>query len=156
MIVNNYSIYQALAFVPVNEVVTKFDELVATLSEEDEERIDEWLEYMLATWIGPVRRNVRRSPRFPLAWWNLHERVLNGQARTNNSLEGWHRAFDQRVGCTHPSLRNLMHKIRVEQAANELLMEQHRAGIQLAPPKLCYRATTQRIQIVVQNYAIYE
>ena len=107
--------FQALALVSVEKVSEKFDDLVATLNAEDEQRLDDWLDYFPRVWIGAVRRNFRCQPRFALAWWKVHQRVLDGHARTNNSLEGWHRAFDQRVGCTHPTLSKLKDKLKKEQ-----------------------------------------
>ena len=87
---------------PPNDVVAKFEDLRNALSEDDEDRLFDWLEYFQRNWVGPLRRNVRRAPRFPVVWWNCHQRVLAGRARTNNSIEGWHRAFDQRVGARTP------------------------------------------------------
>ena len=42
-------------------------------------------------------RGRRRRPCFPQELWNVCERVVEDLPRTNNSLEGWHRAFDRIV-----------------------------------------------------------
>ena len=147
---------QALAFVPPNSVIKKFEELRDTLTDEDNDRLEQWLNYFLRTWVGPMRRNVRRQPMYSVAWWNVHQRVLDDRARTNKSIEGWHRAFDQRVGCTHPSLRRLADKLCKEQASFELLIEQFQAGLSLPPQKKQYRLRAARIKGIVQSYGEYE
>lgn len=122
----------------------------------EEELLDEWLDYFQRTWIGPLRRRVRRAPRYQLAWWNLYERVLNGRARTNNSLEGWHHAFQHRVCRTHPSMRRLAEKLKIEQAANEVVIEQVLAGVNLPQQNKKYATLTRRIFNIVQQYATYD
>lgn len=147
---------QALAFVPPNSVIEKFEELRDSLPDDIYDQLEQWLAYFIQTWVGPVRRNVRRQPLYPVVWWNVYQRVLDDRARTNNSIEGWHRAFDQRVSCTHPSLRRLSEKLRKEQASFELLVEQFQAGLPLPPQKKRYRLRDARIKTIVQNYGQYE
>ena len=43
-------------------------------------------------------------PRFPPATWNVHERTLADEPRTNNLCEGWNSRFSSMVGFTHPSI----------------------------------------------------
>ena len=35
----------------------------------------------------------RRTPRFPIALWNINERVVNNLPTTNNHVEGWHNNY---------------------------------------------------------------
>ena len=37
--------------------------------------------------------DVRKVPSYPIKMWNVHNRVLNGDPRTNNSIEFWHKQF---------------------------------------------------------------
>ncbi|XP_068237065.1 uncharacterized protein [Palaemon carinicauda] len=80
----------ALAFVPPNEIVNVFELLQDVVPDE----LDDLVLYFEDTWIGrPCRRGRRRNAMFPPSVWSVYERVLSELPRTNNSLEGWHRAI---------------------------------------------------------------
>ena len=79
----------------------------------------------------------------------VHGRVQNDLPCTNNSIEGWHKAFDQRVGITHPTIRRLVNKIRKEQANNEIILGQLSAGVSVGPPKKRYQALNMRLKEIV-------
>ena len=131
---------------PSNEVGEKFEELQDTISDEEDDIMHDWLDYFQRNWVGPLCRNLRRQPRFPMAWWECHQCVI----------EGWHHSFNMRVGCTHPSLRRLTEKLRKEQASNELVMEQFRAGMPLPPQKKKNQDLVDRVLRIVQNYGTYQ
>ena len=59
----------------------------------------------------------RIQPRFPPAAWNVHERTLAAEPRTNNFCEGWNSNFTSMVGYNHPSIWKVIKGIQVE--ANE-------------------------------------
>ena len=44
------------------------------------------------------------NPLFPIPLWNHHDSVLNNQARTNNAIEGYHRALRSRFPSPKPLL----------------------------------------------------
>ena len=64
-------------------------------------------------------------------------------------MEGWHGAFDQRVGITHPTIRRLVNKIRKEQANNEITLVQLSAGVSVRLPKKRYQALNMRLKEIV-------
>ena len=70
---------QSLPFVPENEVCDFFLILIA-----------------------------RRTPPFPMRFWNMNARVLNHASRTNDCVEGWHNAFQTGVSIPHPSFPKLV------------------------------------------------
>ncbi|KAL3852100.1 hypothetical protein ACJMK2_015786 [Sinanodonta woodiana] len=78
----------ALSFVPVNDVVASFDDLMDASPEKIVPLAGDWED----TYIGRRRRNRRANPRFAVEMWNLHDRVNENLPRTNNSVEAWHRA----------------------------------------------------------------
>lgn len=121
--------FQALAFVPVQDVVGAYQELVSSLTEEMVQTLTPFIGYFESTWIGIEINGRRRNPLFPLNMWNVHSRTVRDLPRTTNSLEGWHRAFEQRVNITHPTLARLVGKIKKEQARWELQIEQMKSGI---------------------------
>lgn len=143
---------QALAFVPLQDVNNTFEQFTAALDEEMDEILEDFLTYFEATWIGIVQRGRRRRPAFPQELWNVYERVVQDLPRTNNSIEGWHRAFDLRVAITHPTLCRLVDRLRKEQADNELLIEQANAGVALPPIKKKYQYVNQRLKNLVGKY----
>ena len=87
-------------------------------------------------------------PLFDIDLWNVHDRVENNLPRTNNYIEGWDDACDQRVGVTHRTIRRLVTKNRKDQANNELLLEQISAGISVGPSKKIYQTLNLRLKAI--------
>ena len=85
--------------------------------------------YWEDTYIGRQRRNRRANPRFSLQLWNVRDRVIENLPRTNNSVEAWHRSFQQTIDGEHPSVYKLVEQFRREQDHYELKIEKFRAGI---------------------------
>ena len=144
--------FQALAFVPPQDVAQRFKDFVATFSDEGEQHLREYIDYFETTWIGAVCRRNRRQPLFPIRCWNVFHRVQHDLPRTNNSIERWHNAFSKRVSMSHPTLRRLVKKIMQEQGSNEMVIEQSNAGIVGPPLKKRYDAVNQRLKSTVEVY----
>ena len=70
---------------------------------------------------------MRTVPFFPIKIWNCNQRVSDNHARTNNSLESWHKQFELDVG-KHPTTNKLVEQFRIEQKNTEILIEQLKAG----------------------------
>jgi len=69
----------ALAFVPPEDVATRFEELSEEL-ETTYPRSQPILDWLETFYIGMLRRDgVRRSPVFPIPTWNIYNRVLAQQ-----------------------------------------------------------------------------
>ena len=82
----------ALAFVPELDVEKTFDELIT--HEDFDHRVQPIADYFEYTWIGrPACRGSRRAPVFLINLWYAYQRTLNGEHRTNNNIEGWHKSF---------------------------------------------------------------
>ena len=66
------------------------------------------LDYFLNTYVlGPIIPNTvpaqRSPPMFPPDIWNVYQRTLNDQSRTNNICEGWNHVFNKLCGAPpHP------------------------------------------------------
>jgi len=114
----------ALGFVPVAHVPQAFDELVETSPPQLATINDYWED----NFIGRQRRNRRGNPRFAITLWNMHDRVNDGLPRTNNSVEAWHRSFQQTADCHHPSVYKLVDQFRKEQDHVEQMVERFRSG----------------------------
>ncbi|CAF5100221.1 unnamed protein product [Rotaria sp. Silwood1] len=120
----------ALVFVPVSDVVKAYAVIVDDFEEEDYLLLD----YFERVWVGQkLRRGIKRGqPKFSLQLWNMYERVIHDLPRSNNSIEGWHHAFNNRVSIKHPSIVKLTKCILREQSRFEVDIERLRAG---APPQ---------------------
>ena len=142
----------ALAFVPIALVPDAFNSLVDSLADEQDQHLAEFLIYFQTTWIGIVQCGRRRQPMFPTVLWNVNGRVIDNLPRTNNSVEGWHNAFNTRVGIKHPSSKKLFLKNRREMSDFELLDEHYHLGIPLSLPARRYQDASDRIKALVDYF----
>lgn len=69
-----------------------------------------------------------RSPLFPPTLWSVYQRTLDGEPRTNNHLEGWHRRFKAIVDKHHPNIYVFLDCLKGEQARTETQIERLIAG----------------------------
>jgi len=118
----------ALSFVPPEDVPGSFDVLNDNRPDELAPIYDYWED----NYIGWLRRNRRAAPTFPVALWNMRLRVADGLPRTNNSVEGWHHAFQTSVSCHHPNIYKLIEHSKAEQDHTEQLVARFNAGNQTA------------------------
>jgi len=99
----------ALSFVPPDDVAECFDEL----NDNHPAELAPVYDYCEDNYIGRLRSRRRRAaPTFPIPSWNMRSRVTDGQPRTNNSVEGWHHAFQSSVACHHPNIYKLIEHIQ--------------------------------------------
>jgi hypothetical protein len=145
----------ALAFVPVDDVVNAFEELMKTnFYRNNEEILDGITSYFESNWIGKrLRSGNRREPKHPIPLWNQYDATLEGLPKTNNSIEGWHRAFSSLLNVHHPNIWKFIEALRKEQGLNETKIEQYVAGRQPTISRKSYRDTAQNIEAVVKDYA---
>ncbi|KAF0759986.1 MULE domain-containing protein, partial [Aphis craccivora] len=119
----------ALAFVPTNKVIHYFEKLVdSTYFVNNENNLSTLVDYFKDTWIGHSTRNRRRPPKFQTSMWNCYERVLKNKPRTNNSVEGWHHAFNLSLGENHVTIWKFITFLKQEQALQELRLEKLISG----------------------------
>ncbi|KAL3891796.1 hypothetical protein ACJMK2_004043 [Sinanodonta woodiana] len=117
----------SLAFVPVEDVVLAFEELLS--------RVDFPLEsqpvlgYFKDTWMGrPTRSNKRRPSRTPHSKWSCYDHINDDLPKTNNSF------------------------LQTEQGLHEANIEQSLAGQPAQPQKKRYRDAASRIEKIVETY----
>ncbi|CAF4480594.1 unnamed protein product, partial [Rotaria sp. Silwood2] len=124
--------------------VTNGYELIA---EQFDDEADDLLDYFERTWIGERKRRGagRKKPKFDHTLWNIYDRVVAGVPRSNNSVEGWHNAFANRVAINHPDIVKLAEKIRREQSKFEVDMAKILQGHDIKTKKVCYRQLDERI-----------
>ena len=110
----------------------------------------DWLE---DNYIGRLNRNgTRRTAIFPVRMWNVYERTVNGQDRTNNYAEAAHRRLQSVLQMDHPSIWVFINSLRRIQKERDLLYEQMVAGH--APPakRRKYRDADARILTLVNQF----
>ena len=86
--------------------------------------------------------------------WNVYERVMQDLPQSNNVVEGWHRAFSNRVSIKHPSITRLAKCILREQARFEIDIERLRTGEQPKKKKKIYENLDARLKRIVLSYDV--
>lgn len=140
----------AIAFVPTEIVTEVFEHLCqqGVFPPESQPVVD----YFEDTWIGRPARGHRRPPKYAHEIWNVHQLVLEGLPRTNNSVEGWHRGFEQQVDACHPNIWRFIDCVKKEQSMNELQIEQYLSGGAPMKKKKKYRDCDLRISRLVSTF----
>lgn len=143
----------ALAFVPLEDVDEAFELLADT--KPDVDHIDELLTFFEHTYIRGRRLRGRGQSYgralFQTDLWNQQAGTVEGIARTNNSVEGWHHGLQAIFQCSHPTLWTFM------QGVNKDIMKQISVFLQGAtgiehPSKKTYRVLNERVVRAVAAY----
>ncbi|KAB0800521.1 hypothetical protein PPYR_06261, partial [Photinus pyralis] len=140
----------AVAFVPLEHIDAVILEL-DNFSHADLRPLLNWFE---DNYMGrPNRReDGQEAPIFPISMWNLYNRVLNNEDRTNNHPEEINRMLKSQLGIQHPTIWQFINTIRKLQKGRDLYYEQLIAGNR-PPLKLRkYRDTDQRILRLVEDF----
>lgn len=107
--------FSALAFLPIDDVIDGFLELI-----DEVDLPAELVSYFEATYIGEERGRGgyrrRLVPNFAIPSWNVHQRTTNDLPRTNNSVEAWHNTIQNAITCKHPTIWKLIDAIKKEEA----------------------------------------
>ena len=146
----------ALAFLPTAQVNAGMTYLRGTMSPEAAPIVD----YFDSTYVsGSFRRiagqnqlqmRMRRiPPTFAPALWNVHQITVNGDARTNNVMEGWNHKLRHLVGHQHPTVWKLIKCLQMEQAYTETILAQLDVGH--IPPRMRTRRIYLRLQLRLQR-----
>jgi hypothetical protein len=144
----------ALAFVPVSDLVSAFDTLMETsFFTTNDVLLAPLVDYFEDVWIGRPQRGRRRAPMFPHQTWNTHQATMDSDARTNNSVEGWHRRFSVLVGAHHPSFWKFVEKIKNEQSHTEHYLNQLESGVPSQSKRKKYKDLDKRILNIVEKYS---
>ena len=77
---------------------------------------------------------------------------ISGNARTNNSVEGWNRRFSSLIGADHPSLWKFIDKLREEQNFTEFRLNQAAAGVLPPAKRVKYRDLDARLTNIVSQF----
>ncbi|XP_030072563.1 FLYWCH-type zinc finger-containing protein 1 [Microcaecilia unicolor] len=141
----------ALSFLPIEDVSVGFECIVENCCSELTPVTDYWED----TFIGCQRQKRRVEPCYPISVWNVCNRVMDGLPRTNNSVEAWHRSFQQTVDCHHPSIFKLVDHFRREQDRTEIEISRYLAGFRHPEcSKSKYVQLDKRLRALVSTYNV--
>ena len=140
----------ALALIPSEDVHLAFCKILETLPPDTP--LMPFLEYYENTCLGASGRLGRRTkPLFDLQLWNQCEKALTGSQKTNNSVEGWHRAFQHGMGFSHPTLDKFLSFLRKEQNWAEVKIARRQARKQ-ARKDAKYVNFNELLKTILSNY----
>jgi hypothetical protein len=147
----------ALAFLPVEEVMRGFEIVEEEVDEMDDRlraRLRALMDYFEDNYIGRRdRRGRRRPPPFPIETWNVHTAVLEKRARTQNRVEGWHRAIQGHFDGSHPSMWRFLLGIQKEEGLQFSEVVRMRAGVEGPRQKKQYAEISARLERLVTSFA---
>ena len=95
-----------LDMVPIEDVTLAWDQVILPFFEEnfvEDEDVESFIGYVEKAYIGRLnhRTGQRKKPMFPAETWNIHQRILNDQPTTNNSVEAWNSRWNHTLGTGH-------------------------------------------------------
>ena len=81
----------------------------------------------------------------------MYQRVLQQLARTTNSVEGWHNAFQTSIACSHPTIGKFLKALQREQSLQEAFVTKWEAGETRVHTKKTVERN-ERIRALVSDY----
>ena len=109
------------------------------------------LDYSEHTYIGRRLRVRGCDPLYSHDFWNVHGRVINGDPRTNNKVEGHHNLISQTLLMQHPTIWKFIGALKQLQNMNKNKIEALSA--QEPPPKRKkYVELDARIKYLVEDF----
>ena len=97
-------------------------------------------------------KTIRGKGLFPVQLWNQHARTLEGQARTNNSVEGWNGAIATALGEKHPNMWRLLSQFQTEALKTLSTAEDISIGCYKKHTNKMYVRNNQAVMSMVSNY----
>ena len=144
---------QGLAYLPPGDVEHAFETVFDPTSPFYDVCGQPVFDYFEDTYIGrPRRRGPRHSPLFEMGMWNVHDRVLSDAVKSNNSVEGFHNAFQNHVGAYSPTLWKLIAVLKKEQAMVQADVTRLIGGQASAPKRRKYKDLQKHVKIIILQY----
>ena len=83
-------------------------------------------------YVGRRLRGGRKRRRFLLEWWNVYERTVNGDPRTNNHAEAGHHKLQNEFDFSHPSIWKFVQTLKKFQKIRDVEYSEGERGV--TPP----------------------
>jgi hypothetical protein len=142
----------ALSYVPPDMILAawttviqdKVRQAAPTWEKDYEKELATFLKYIYRTWIGELntRTQVRKKPLFPVSMWNKYQPIQDGDALTNNVVEGYNNAFFLSLPA-RPTDWHLIERFHKEKAMSKACLQQAAMG-NLGPDDNKARALSRR------------
>jgi hypothetical protein len=139
----------ALPFVPLQHLEATFRDLKEAADDQLSDVLKLVEEYYI---LGRGRGQRRAAPRFPPRTWNVVERTLEGQGRTNNTAEGWNRRWNTLIGKTHPNVYEFLEAMKKEEKYSAAQRELVNLGNSPPKKKRKYLQNDQRLERLVSRF----
>uniref|UniRef100_A0A914H6Z3 MULE transposase domain-containing protein n=1 Tax=Globodera rostochiensis TaxID=31243 RepID=A0A914H6Z3_GLORO len=140
----------SIAFVPVCDLTAAVNALDVEFQNTPE--MGPILDWLMNNYTGRPRADGSRTqPRFGPEMWNVYERTLNNDDRTNNYAEAAHRKFQTHFNCRHPSLWHFIDVLRRVQKDMDIDFSHFIAGREPPPKRKKYRDIDARILAKLQK-----
>lgn len=126
----------ALAYIPHE----RLEDALRDLRQQLPEDLEPVLDYFEDNYVGRLQIQgdgsvSRRNPLFPTAMWNVYQRTLDGDSRTNNYAEASHRSLQGLFRVQHPDLLKFIEKLKLSQHTKDAALERYIAGHDDQPRK---------------------
>ena len=142
----------ALAFLPPADVVPAFENLCDDIRHNYGVQADEILLYFEDKYNGRFMRNApRQNPLFAIDLWNMFHRTDQELPRTNNSVEGWHRAFQSNLTGCHPTFWKFLAVLKREEGIVRVSILHHLGGHHPPPQRRRYLDCNARIVRIIDD-----
>ncbi|CAF2101064.1 unnamed protein product, partial [Rotaria magnacalcarata] len=128
----------ALALLPEPIIEDTYDELLAAMSIEIKNKLNDLLQYFQGQWFVKV----------PMSQWRVHGFSM----RTNNNAEAFHSRFNCRVQITHPNMWSFIKFLQGEENRFHHLRIQFYACLGARPKQTKTIAIQRRIENLGQRY----
>ena len=144
--------FVALALIPEEDIYIGFQKLKETTAKMHNEKITEFVSYFEATWLREKNLRGRRTGASLLPQiWCQFENAKEMRQKTNNAVEGWHRAIKGSLGYVHPTIFKFIDFLRREQSAAENKLISLQAGKEF-PKNARYQKNALRIKNILEGY----
>ena len=94
----------------------------------------------------------RHAAMFGIELWNMFHQTEDELPRTNNSVEGWHRAFQCNLSACHPTFWKFVDALKKEEGIIRVKILQCLGGHLPPPTRRRYAECGERILRILDDY----